>query len=60
VDEQEQGEDQSQNVNLPPDVYDDDHGDDDVDTDEVKPLNPLNMPSQVNCCAILVHETCFC
>ena len=36
-------EDQSQNV-IPP-------HDDDVDTDEEKPTNPPNMPSQVICFA---------
>lgn len=46
-------------MNLPPDVYDEDHNDDEVDTDESKPSNPANMPSQVSCCAILIREACF-
>ena len=48
----EQGDDQSQNVILP--------HDDDVDTDEAKPTNPPNMPSQVIFSAILVNEICLC
>lgn len=41
----EQGEDQSQNVIIP--------HDDDVDTEEAKPANPPNMPSQVICSHVL-------